>query len=368
MSNGAARQQPAIALENLSLSLGPFGLRGVSFALAPGEIGVILGPNGAGKSVALETVAGFHRPDAGRVIIGGRDVTALPPERRRVAFILQNFGLFPHLTAAENIAFGLHARGRTRSLPDIGALLARFHLEKVAQMRPGTLSPGEKQRVALARGLITDPDAFLLDEPFAALDTRTTDALREELRRFIHEANIPALFVTHDHIDALTLADKVAVMTQGRIVQTGTPAEVFNRPRNRFVAEFLGMENIFSATVIARQSRGWTVGVVGRPVCVAVADQPPQVGDAVLLCIRADAIDVRPSDEGPSGPTGRFERLTGRIVDMANIGSLVRVVVDCGFPLTAHLLRRTAEERGLRPDRPVVADVDIEAIHLIRAD
>jgi molybdate/tungstate transport system ATP-binding protein len=361
MSDTAAQTNNVVAVERLTLELGDFALRDINLSLNAGEIGVILGPNGAGKSVVLETIAGFHRPADGRVIIGGRDVTTRPPEQRHVAFILQNFGLFPHLTVAENVAFGLHTRSRKRRSWDIQPLLARFRLEAVAGRRPDTLSPGEKQRVALARGLVTEPDVFLLDEPFAAIDTRTSDTLREELRQFIRDACVPALFVTHDHLDAITLADKIAVMWNGEIVQTGTPSEVFHRPKTRFVAEFVGIENILPATILARQAGGYVVYVGGQRLNVAMGEEPLGAGGEVLLCLPADAIDVRPPSDA-----AQARELPGAIVAMAPAGSLVRLTLDCGFPLTAHLLRRTVAERQLQPHQAVAVDIDPAAIHLIK--
>ncbi len=173
--------EPAIAVEELSLSIGDFHLGKLDFALGAGEILVMLGPNGSGKSVTLETIAGFHRPDSGRVSIGGRDVTELPPEQRNVAFLVQNFGLFPHLTVEQNVAIALRGQKRTQaaSLPygDVVGLLSHFGITALAQRTPQTLSPGEKQRVALARALAAEPDVFLFDEPFSALDRHTTRAI-----------------------------------------------------------------------------------------------------------------------------------------------------------------------------------------------
>jgi molybdate/tungstate transport system ATP-binding protein len=351
----------AVAVEQLTLELGEFALLDVDLSLDAGEIGVILGPNGAGKSVLLETIAGFHRPVAGRVVVGGRDVTTKPPEQRHVAFILQNFGLFPHLTVAENIAFGRHIGSRKRRSQDIGPLLARFRLEGVAERRPDTLSPGEKQRTALARGLITEPNVFLLDEPFAAIDTRTSDMLRNELRQVIRDARIPALFVTHDHLDAVALADKIAVMWEGEIVQTGTPDEVFQHPKTRFVAEFLGIENILAGTILTRHAWGYAVYVGGQQLSARLGDDVLAAEDDVILCIPADAIDVR----RPDGAVHPHE-LPGEIVAMASAGPLVRLTLDCGFPLTAHLLRRSVSERQLQPRQSVAVDIDPAAIHLIR--
>jgi ABC-type Fe3+/spermidine/putrescine transport system ATPase subunit len=354
-----------LTVESLSLTLGDFALRNVSFAVGPGEIGVVLGPNGAGKSVTLETIAGFHRPDSGRVRIGERDVTALPPERRHVAFILQNFGLFPHLTVAQNVAFGLRQRSGRRSPADVQSALMRFRLTGLAQHRPATLSPGEKQRVALARSLITDPDVFLLDEPFAAIDSQTSSTLREEFRQFIREARIPAIFVTHDHSDALTLADTVAVMAAGEIVQAGPPDDVFSRPETPFVAEFLGVENILSGIVVGRQPDGCAVEVGGQRLTALCLD-PPRVGALVALCLRADAVDIRRADDRSDAGADRATRLAGTITTIAGGAPLIRVVLDCGFPLTAHMLGRTARKLRLEPRMAVVADIEPCAIHVIR--
>jgi len=240
-------------------------------------------------------------------------------------------------------------------------LLARFHLEGIAARAPATLSPGEKQRVALARGLVTEPDVFLLDEPFAAIDTRTSDALRDELRQFIRDARVPALFVTHDHLDAIALADKIAVMGNGKIVQTGTPSEVFQRPRTRFVAEFIGIENVLPGIILVRQLGAYIVDIGGQRLNVPTGGERLAAEDEVLLCLPADAIDVRRPD-GVANP----RVLPGTIVGMAPAGSLVRLTLDCGFSLTAHLLRRTVAERQLQPHQAVAVDIDPAAIHLIK--
>jgi len=174
-------------------------------------------------------------------------VTSLPPERRRVGLVFQNFGLFPHFTVAGNVSLGLHARrrvGRAQATRGVGELLAQFGIAHLSDRYPQDLSPGEKQRVALARGLAAQPDLFLFDEPFSALDARTRDALRDELKTFLRQSGAPAIFVSHDQTDAALLADRVAVMNRGEILQIGAVPEVFRKPVNAFVAEFTGMENI----------------------------------------------------------------------------------------------------------------------------
>ncbi len=356
---------PAVALEDVSLTLGAFALRNLRLALEAGEIAVILGPNGAGKSVTLEVIAGFHRPAAGRVVIGGRDVTAEPPERRHVGFIFQNFGLFPHLSVAENVAFGLSARGERRRAADVAALLARFGLAALSGRSPAALSPGEKQRVALARSLATRPRVFLFDEPFSALDARTGEALRAELKRFISDARIPAIFVTHDHVDAITLADKVGVMRAGEIVQMGAPAEVFDKPASRFVADFLRVENILDARVLGREDGAAVLQVAGRRLHAA-AGEGASAGGTAILCIRAEAVRLsHPQAPAASGGRAADNRLPGAVVAVSSLGPLVRVVTDCGFPLVAYVLSRTARELALAPGVRLAAEIDPAAIHVI---
>ncbi|HLI10731.1 MAG TPA: ABC transporter ATP-binding protein [Alphaproteobacteria bacterium] len=364
------------SIENVSLTLGAFALRDINIALAPGEILVILGPNGAGKSVILETIAGFHRPSAGRILIRGRDVTTLPPEERHTGFIFQSFGLFPHLTVAENIAFGRRRGRNSERLPpfpsasdQVQALIERFALGSLIHRTPADLSPGEKQRVALARSLVAYPDLFLLDEPFSALDARTSETLREELGRFLREAGIPAIFVSHDQGDAAMLADRIAVIRDGRLVQVGTPAEVFGRPANRFVAEFLGMENILRGRIVAKPQRGrCIVEIAGRTLCVECDDPPTREAGNIAFCIRAEDIRLRPIDASAADvgwDTGADNRLAGPIVALTRIGALTRVMQDCGFPLVSYVMSRSVRDLGLRPGIPIVAEIDPAAIHLV---
>ena len=242
------------AIEGACLTLGRFSLRAIDLELDAGEIMVLLGPNGAGKSVCLEMIAGFHRPTSGRILIHDRDVTSLPPERRRVGLVFQNFGLFPHFTVAGNVSLGLHARrrvARAQATRGVGELLAQFGIAHLSDRYPQDLSPGEKQRVALARGLAAQPDLFLFDEPFSALDARTRDALRDELKTFLRQSGAPAIFVSHDQTDAALLADRVAVMNRGEILQIGAVSDIFGKPVNAFVAEFTGVHAGYNCQQLA---------------------------------------------------------------------------------------------------------------------
>jgi len=360
-----------IAVEALTLTLGAFRLDTVDFALSGGEILVILGPNGAGKSVTLETIAGFHRPERGRVLIGGRDVTALAPERRNIGFLVQNFGLFPHLNVEQNVA--LARRGRRagaadgKALPaqgDTAALLAYFGVAPLARRLPADLSPGEKQRVALARALAGAPDLFLFDEPFAALDAQTRAQLRDELNSFLRELAIPAIFVTHDHTDALTLADKIVVLRDGVMLQSGPAAEVFQKPASSSVARFVGVENILDGRIAAICGGIAAVDVGERTLRAPASVQTDQTGKAVRLSIRAEDVTVRSSSDGDAAALD-VNRLEGKISGLRALGPLVTVEIDVGFALKAYLLGPQARAMALGLGKPVAVEIAVNAIHVM---
>jgi molybdate/tungstate transport system ATP-binding protein len=355
----------SIAIEELSLSLGAFALDSIDVALDGGQILVVLGPNGSGKSVLLETIAGFHRPDAGRVLIHGTDVTRLPPEKRRVAFVVQNFGLFPHLTVEQNVrlALGAHAREKPAGAlsplaGDAAALLSYFGVSHLAGRTPGRLSPGEKQRVALARALAANPDLFLFDEPFSALDAQTREHLRDDLLSLLRRISLPAIFVTHDHTDALTLADRVLVLRNGRTVQVGTADDVYRRPADAFVARFTGVENILPGRIGATQGDRVAVSLGGIVLQAMKPASPP--GTDVLVCIRAESVRLRNAQPGT-----RENGFQARVADIRRMGAIARVDVEGSCRLTAYLMAPQLQEMALAPGMPVGVDVAATAIHLI---
>lgn len=359
------------SVEALTLSLGAFHLKKLDFALSHGEILVILGPNGAGKSVTLETIAGFHRPESGRVLIGGRDVTGVPPERRNVGFVVQNFGLFPHLSVAQNVAIARRSDRAVRlqapkfpAQGDPAALLAYLGIPHLEQRMPAELSPGEKQRVALARALAGAPDLFLFDEPFAALDTQTREQLRDELKSFLRALSIPAIFVTHDHSDAMTLADRIVVLHDGGIVQNRSAVEVLQRPANAFVARFIGVENVLSGRVTDASHSLLTVAIGERTLRAVSSTTASRPDGSVMLSIRAEDVVIDPGYHA-SPSAGDINRLPGRVVELRRAGPLVSVVIDCGFPLKAYLLGPQVQKMGLERGSPVVAEVAPDAIHVM---
>jgi putative spermidine/putrescine transport system ATP-binding protein len=230
-------------------------VRSASIAVEPGELVAVLGPSGCGKTTLLKLVGGYLTPLSGQIAIRGRDVTALPPEARNAGMVFQNYALFPHLSARDNIAFGLDARHVPRNERDrrVDAILARIGLSTAeSKRRPAALSGGQQQRVALARALVIEPDVLLLDEPFANLDRHLRDQLRNELRTLQHETAVTTILVTHDQDEALAISNRVGVMKAGGILQVGPPAEVYRRPRTPFVARFLGPANLFDGKLVGR--------------------------------------------------------------------------------------------------------------------
>ncbi len=342
---------------DVTLQLGSFALRGASLTVEPGEALVLLGPNGAGKSVCLEAIAGFHKLASGSIHIAGRDVTALPPEQRRIGFVVQNFALFPHLSVEENVRLG--ARGRGNHV-DIAGLLKRLGVTHLAAAQPTYLSPGEKQRVALARALASRPDLFLFDEPFAALDTATTLTLRDELARFLRETGLPAVFVTHDHVEARTLADRVAIIEAGTIRQCGCASEVYDHPASLAIARFLGIENLLEGRIAAVEGERVRVSVGESFIEAARSDALMAPAQSVTLCLRAENVHLLPQNS-----SRRRGVIAARVVAVRPFGPLWTVQLDAGFPLIAYALPQTARACGLVPGASVNAEIEPTAIHAL---
>jgi molybdate transport system ATP-binding protein len=352
---------PSVLVEGLSLQVGAFALRDISFALAEGEIFVILGSSGAGKSLLLETLAGFWRPARGRIVIAGRDLTDAPPEARRIAFMFQDYALFPHLTVAQNVGFGLRFADAGRGAEPVDALLDRLGLRHLAARKPSRLSGGEKQRVALARALAMQPALFLFDEPLSALDARSRDTLRSELKAFLARAGVPAIYVTHDQMEALALADKMAVMEAGALLQVGTPSEIFNAPASQAVANFVGVETVLAGTVLSL-SDGMARIAVGGGMLHAVANGGTASGSPVLACIRPEDVGLAKSAHPDSSVRNQF---AARVVAIEASGPLFKVTLDAGFPLVAYVAKQSYLELGLAPGSELVASIKATAVHLI---
>jgi ABC-type Fe3+/spermidine/putrescine transport system ATPase subunit len=238
---------PLVRFEGVSKSFGDVAaVRDVSLDIAEGEFFALLGPSGCGKTTLMRLLAGFETPDAGRVLLDGKDIAALPPHRRPVHMMFQSYALFPHLTVRQNVAFGLKGMERAAALIRVGEMLALLRLEELGDRKPDQLSGGQQQRVALARALAPRPRILLLDEPLAALDRKLREETQIELMALQRRLRLTFMIVTHDQDEAMVVADRMAVMREGEVVQVGPPREVYERPVNRYVAGFIGEVNLFA--------------------------------------------------------------------------------------------------------------------------
>ena len=258
----------------------------LNLAVARGQFLTLLGPSGCGKTTTLRMIGGFEYPDAGEIVIRGQPMGRTPPYRRPTSMVFQNYALFPHLTVKENIAYGLRERGVDRQTIErrVREMLDLVSLSGLGDRYPRQLSGGQQQRVALARSLVIEPAVLLLDEPLGALDLKLRQQMQLELKRIQLRVGITFIYVTHDQEEAMTMSDVIAVMNHGRIEQLGPPEELFERPKTRFVAEFLGAANVLPATVCAADSRGACLEIAGRSI--TVHESGLQAGDTVFLVLR----------------------------------------------------------------------------------
>jgi thiamine transport system ATP-binding protein len=283
-------------------------LRAVSFELGGGEFFSLLGPSGCGKTTTLRLIAGFERPDAGKIRLDGRDILPIPPEKRHIGFVFQNYALFPHMTVAKNIAYGVRFDRRTDTKRRVEDLLDLVGLRGLEHRRPAELSSGQCQRVALARSLAPHPELLLLDEPLSALDAKLRESLRGEIRRIQQELSLSTIYVTHDQEEALALSDRIGVMNEGRIEQVGTPQMIYRHPETAFVASFIGHANRFAGTVIGHTADRTRVRVGGGVVLAAGNDTA--TGTRVTLFIKEE--DLRLEWEGENTLVARVERIEYR--------------------------------------------------------
>jgi spermidine/putrescine transport system ATP-binding protein len=326
----------------------------VSMDIRSGEFFSMLGPSGCGKTTTLRMIGGFELPTAGRIELRGRDVTTDPPDKRPVNMVFQNYALFPHLDVHENIAFGLRRKGVERSdtRRRVGEALDLVHLGGYDRRKPNQLSGGQQQRVALARALVNRPNVLLLDEPLGALDLKLRKALQIELKRVQTEVGITFVYVTHDQEEALTMSDRIAVMRGGRVEQLGTPEELYERPRTRFVADFIGTSNLLSGTVEAIHGPNAVVRLSSGETCLTTAAAGITVGRSVELSVRPETV-VLDARNG-SGPSDQPGSIPAAVEQVAYLGGNVQYLVRSGGGLSITAL---ASKAG--PRIPVGGAVDV---------
>jgi iron(III) transport system ATP-binding protein len=370
MAQALAARPAAVALEGIAKRFGVFiALRGVSLSVEPGEFVCFLGPSGCGKTTLLRIIAGLERQNAGAVMMAGRNVSTLPPAERNYGIVFQSYALFPNLTVARNVGYGLEtrkvARGEIGRKVDelLGLVGLRHHRDKY----PAQLSGGEQQRIALCRALAPSPALLLLDEPLSALDARVRQSLRHEIRALQRRLGITTIMVTHDQEEALAMADRIVVMNHGVVEQVGPPAEVYTRPRSPFVARFVGQMNFLAATAgprpgSARLGPAEITYLPGR-----LADEPAAPpGQALTLAIRPEEILVGPAARGAPNS------LSTRIRSIQFLGSFTRLVLslpgDGEAVLECDVAANAFAELGAKEGGELPLALRADALRVFRAE
>jgi spermidine/putrescine transport system ATP-binding protein len=362
----ALRQTDDLVVTDLTKSFaGLFAVDGVSLSLRHGEFYSLLGPSGCGKTTTLRLIAGFEYADRGRIQLAGRDITRLPPNKRRVNTVFQQYALFPHLTVQDNVAYGLrHERlDRIAGRDRLEAVLSTVRLQDLRSRYPRQLSGGQRQRVALARALVKEPTVLLLDEPLAALDLKLRKAMQEELKKLQQRVGITFLYVTHDQEEALALSDRIAVMHEGRLLQEGTPRDIYERPGSRFVADFIGETNFLEGTV---EDVGSSVLVRDAETGVLLRCAPGSSvsrGDRVTVTVRPERIS--PVAAGARMPANVVE---GRITSVTYLGDFVVHRLQFGTTsLTVQRQNSDSSATSWRPGDTVRVGWDVDGA-LVLAD
>lgn len=347
-----------LQLENISKRLGSFSVGNISLHVKKGEYFIILGISGAGKSMLLELIAGLVSPDSGKILLEGKEITDQKIQQRGIGLVFQDFAVFPHLSVRENISYSLHGSGLSHAhkTERITGIAQKMNIAHLLDRRPSTLSGGELQRVALARTLVQNPKILLLDEPLSSLDSK----LRGELRSLLREINRmgqTVIHVTHDYEEAVSLADTIAVVHEGTIIQTGSPEEVFAHPKSEFVAHFIGIKNFHKAR-IRRDPEGLSA-TIGSGLRVNLA--PGDYSDEGFLLIGSDEI-ILSKTPVESSMTNVFQ---GTVTEVVPTRNGIEVTVDIGFPLYSLVTQQSVDKLGIREGSAVFASFKATAVRFI---
>jgi ABC-type Fe3+/spermidine/putrescine transport system ATPase subunit len=360
----------AVSLTGVSKAFdGRAAIENLDLDVAPGEFLAIVGPSGSGKTTTMRIIGGFEAPDAGRVEIAGRDVTDLPAEKRNVNTVFQSYALFPHLNVLDNVTFGPRMRGVPKAvrLRQAAELLELVRLPDAGRRLPGELSGGMQQRVALARALANEPAVLLLDEPLGALDRKLREELQRELRRVQSTLGATFLYVTHDQDEAFGMADRLAVMRDGRIEQIGDPASIYDRPANAWVALFVGSANSFAATIGGPGARSSIATDFGPLVTGHVAPEL-KAGERGLAVVRPEATRI----ELPAtvSSADRVNRIPARLSDLVAVGPSLRLraVAEGGHEFESIMRRSEGKAPDFHPGESVFVSFDAAATRVYRRD
>ena len=347
---GAGTEQQVAALNDVSVSI------------AQNEFFTLLGPSGCGKTTLLRLIAGFEHPTQGSILLEGAEISALPPFQRPVNTVFQNYALFPHMSVSQNIAFGLEMQGRPNDevADTVHNMLNLVKMESLKDRRIDQISGGQQQRVALARALAPRPKVLLLDEPLSALDLKLRKEMQVELKRLQHETGITFIFVTHDQEEALTMSDRVAVMNEGEILQIGAPHEIYNRPNNRFVADFIGDTNFISADVIDRQTNEVRVRLPGGGEITIPAPDDLPAGNAITLAIRPEQARIATADDSVA--------IQGTLADEIYIGTDTQYRIDIGAtdPFVVRVQNTDGDTRQITSQSQVGVCVDPGRVRILK--
>lgn len=356
---------PILELRNITKSFGNLvAVKNVSFSLERGKLVTFLGPSGCGKTTLLRAISGFVEPDEGEVILDSEAVTRKPPNDRDTAMVFQNYALFPHMTVAQNIGFGMKIRKKSREEIDseVKRLLALVKMEGLGERRPHELSGGQQQRVALARALSLHPKILLLDEPLSNLDANLRVNMREEIRRLQRRLSLTIIFVTHDQEEAMSISDLLVVMDQGVVKQIGSPTQIYEKPADEFVANFIGHINFFSGEVIGISGEEMNLQIAQGGLRVKRPSFPLSPHDRVKLVVRPESIHL--VDAGKE--EGRVENMIeGRIEVAMYIGSIIRYTIRCGEQII-YVDRSDPEHAGIFQEGSRVGLILKKEIHMFK--
>jgi len=351
-----------IVLEQVSLALGEFSLQDVNLRISKGEYLVIMGPSGAGKTVLLETIAGLRFPDRGRIILDGIDASGIPPEKRRIAIVYQDYSLFPHMTAFENIAFGLRLQrvAEPETEQRVRSLLKEFTIAHLVDHYPSSMSGGEQQRVALARALAVKPEILLLDEPFAALDPRTREECMRMMLAVKKSQNLTILQVSHSREEAYGVSDRVALIIGGSLVQTGSADDIFRTPRSPSAAHYAGIDNIFRGTVLSCDGTSSTIDIGGYQITLKGTTP---VGASVTIGIAGEQVSL--VEEPRVTVDTAWNAVSGIVTDILPTEHSVKIHIGGVLPLMAVIKRNNGITPLPSPGEHRFALFRSEDVHLL---
>jgi len=347
-----------LELKNISLSNPGFSLKNISFKVNKGEYFVLLGMSGAGKSMLLEMIAGLTNPDSGEIILNEKPINKSKPYEREVGLVFQDHAIFPHLTVGGNIGYALKRQSLSHSAKQelIQSIADRIHIGQLLHRQPSTLSGGELQRVALARTLVQKPEVLLLDEPLAAIDTKLKAEIRSLLRQLNREGQT-IVHVTHDFDEAISLANRIAIVHEGKIIQTGTPEEVFSSPRSEFVAHFVGIRNFFKAKLIETETG--CIAELGKSLRI-VSTQKSGSGEGYLM-IRGEDLTISVENYESSARNN----FMGKIIEVSGSRSGMDVIINIGVPVHVIVSKESVKDLGLVEGKSVWVHFKASAISII---